>query len=310
MIIKILKYLIIIFFLQNLNSFAKSNVSIAIKVNNEIITNYDIKKEEQYLRILNPNISELSKKKIYVIGKNSLINEIIKRNEIEKFYDLRKENALVNKVFIDLYTRLNFANENEFKNSLSRNYNYTIKEIKEKLTIEIFWSELIFMKYKELVKIDKKAIINKIKNQKNTFKNEYLLLEIFFNKNKDQNLQEQIKKINDSIKEIGFNNTANIFSISESANFGGKIGWVKEDNLSQTIYKQLNKINVGEFTNVIKVGNGFLILKIEDKKSNKILVDEKKQLDEIISFETNRQLNQFSNIYFNKIKINYSINEK
>ena len=132
----------------------------------------------------------------------------------------------------------------------------------------------------------------------------------FLKKKKDISLEAQIKKIKVSIAEIGFNNTANIFSSSESANFGGKIGWVIEDNLSKIIFEELNKINVGQYTDVIQIGNNFLILKIEDKKSKKIKIDEQTQLKNMILFERNRQLNQFSNIYFNKVKINYSINEK
>ena len=310
MIFKIIQYLIIIFFANNSNVFAISKVYIAVNVNDEIITNHDIDKESEYLKILNPELSTLDDKKTFNIAKNSLINKIIKKNEVKKFFDLTKKNTVIDRVFTDLYKRLNFKNEEHFKNSLIKKKNYSVNEIKKNLKIEIYWNELIFMKYKELVKINKNELIDKIKNKKNNFKNEYLLSEIFFNKKKTKNLDNQIKEIKNSIKEIGFNNSANIYSLSESANFGGKIGWIKEDNLSQSIFNELNKIDKGQYTNVIKVGNNFLILKIEDKRSNKIIIDEKKQLDEMIKFETNRQLTQFSNIYYNKIKINYSINEK
>ena len=138
----------------------------------------------------------------------------------------------------------------------------------------------------------------------------FFYLKFFSIKKKDKNLSDQIELIKESINDIGFNNTANIFSISESANFGGKIGWVKENNLSKQISKKLSKIKIGHHTEVIQVGNNYLILKIDDKKTNKILVDKKKQLKEMINYETNRQLTQYSNIYFNKIKINHTINEK
>ena len=118
-----------------------------------------------------------------------------------------------------------------------------------------------------------------------------------------------INKIKSSISEIGFNNTANIYSISESAKLGGKIGWVKENNLSEKIYKNIIKLQEGEFTKVIQIGNNYLILKIEKIKTSKVSVNKKDELEKMIKFETNKQLNQFARIYFNKAKLNYSINE-
>ena len=123
-------------------------------------------------------------------------------------------------------------------------------------------------------------------------------------------MEDKINKIKKNIDEVGFNNTASLYSLSETANVGGKIGWIKEENLSPKILEELYKIKSGEITDVIKIGNNFLILKIEDMKKNKIQIDNEMKLKEMIDFERNRQLNQFSNIYFNKIKINYSIDEK
>ena len=161
-----------------------------------------------------------------------------------------------------------------------------------------------------MIKINKDDLKIKIESKKNNFETEFFLSEIFFNKKKGENLDDQIKSIKESIKDIGFNNTANIFSISESAKFGGKIGWVKENNLSKQISKELSELKIGQYTKVIKVGNNYLILKIDDKRNNKILIDKKKQLQEMINYETNRQLTQYSNIYFNKIKIDHIIDEK
>ena len=121
-----------------------------------------------------------------------------------------------------------------------------------------------------------------------------------------ENLIEEIKL---SINEIGFNNTANIYSISESSKFGGKLGWVKENSLSKVIYEKLNKLNEGDYTDVIKLDNSFLILKIDETRINKIKIDKEKEYQKMIQNETNKQLNQFSRIYFDKSKINYTINE-
>ena len=112
-----------------------------------------------------------------------------------------------------------------------------------------------------------------------------------------------------SISEIGFNNTANIYSISESSKLGGKLGWIDENNLSELIFKELKMINEGEFTNVINIRNNYMILKIEKIRLNEIPINKQNELNKMIKFETNKQLNQFSRIYFEKSKINYIINE-
>ena len=308
--LKIILYLIIILFSNNFNAFSNSKIFIAVTVNNEIITNQDITKEKQYLKILNPDLSKLDENKMSNIAKNSLINQIVKKNEVEKFFDLEEKKSLVEEVFKDLLKKLNFDNQVDFEKSLIKENEYTVEEIKKNLKIELYWNELIFFKYKDMIKINKDDLKRKINAKKNNFEIEFLLSEIFFNKKKDKNLNNQIELIKKSINDIGFNNTANIFSISESANFGGKIGWVKENNLSKQISKELSKIKIGQHTEVIQIGNNYLIIKIDDIRTNKILIDKKKQLQEMINYETNRQLTQYSNIYFNKIKIDHIIDEK
>ena len=254
-------------------------------------------------------MTNLNEKRRLVIAKNSLINEIIKKSELKRVFNIEKQLPEVNDVFKDFYKRLNFKSEEEFKKSLSKN-TYSIDKIKNKLKIEILWNRLIVRKYKNQVKINKKSLLKKINDDKNKIKSEFLLSEIFFRKKKNKSLNVLVKEIKKSIKEIGFSNTANIYSISASANFGGNIGWVEQDNLSKKIFAELNKIDKEQHTNVIQVGNEFLILKVEDKKSKEVTFNTELKLNEMINFETNKQFNQFSNIHFRKVKINYSINEK
>tara|TARA_B100000003_G_scaffold198507_1_gene203502 strand:- start:2370 stop:3305 length:936 start_codon:yes stop_codon:yes gene_type:complete len=309
--IKKIKIFILFFFL--INSFSDNNlygkISIKVKVDDEIITNIDIEKEAEYLKILNPNLNNLEKEKIYNLAKNSLINEIIKKKEITKFIDINQDNQFIENYLKDLYTRLNFSNENDFKKTLEVKNNYSIDEIKHKIKLELFWNELIYSKYNKQVKIDQNKLINKINNFNMKNQNEYFLSEIVFSKKKGKSLGELINQIKLSIDDIGFNNTANIYSISESSKFGGKIGWVNENSLSDLVSEKLNNINEGEFTEVIKVGNNYLILKIDKIKKTKLKIDKQKELEKLIQIEQNKQLNQFSRIYFDKSKINYSINE-
>ena len=288
---------------------SSENITIVGKIANEIITSYDVKKETSYLKILNSNLSNLDDKKIFEIGKNSLLNELIKKKELEKFFDFNKKNTFLEQVFQNFYKDLNLKNENEFKKYLSNKKTYSADKIKEKLKIEIIWNQLIYELYNNQVNIDENELLKRITDEKN-FINDYLLYEIFFNIENSENLNEKKEKILSSIGDIGFNNTANIYSISDSSSYGGKIGWVKETNLSEIIKVELEKIDIGQHSKVMQIGNNFLILKIEDKRSSNKIIDKKARFEELKKFEVNKQLNLYSNIHFNKIKINYSLNEK
>ena len=301
--------LLIFFSLINKNAFSENKFYIVAKVNNEIITNYDVETESNYLKLLNPNLNQLDKNRVIGIAKNSLINEIIKQKQLEKIFEFDQSQKIIDQIFKDFYTNLGFSKEKDFDQVLKNKNTYSILEVKEKIKIDFLWNKLIYNLHNKQIKVDKNKLLNKIKNS-DQYKNQYLLSEIFFNKDKNESLENKVNKIKKSIDDVGFNNTASLYSISDTSSVGGKIGWIKEENLSPKILEKLYKIKSGEITEIIKIGNNFLILKIEDIKKNKIEIDNEMKLKQMIDFERNRQLNQFSNIYFNKIKINYSINEK
>ena len=305
-LILIFQFLFIFFFYENL----KANIVIKIKVNNEIITNIDIEKEAEYLKILNPNLNQLKNDKVIELAKTSLINEIIKKKEILNYIDINKKNKFIDDYLKNLYSKLNYNSEDEFKIELNSKNNYSIIEVKEKIKLELLWNELIYNKYNQQIKIDRENLKKKIDNIKDENQKEYLLSEIIFKKKKNESLENLVNQIKLSINDIGFNNTANIYSISESSKFGGKLGWVNENSLSNKIFEKLKAIKEGEYTDTIQIGNNYLLLKIGQIKINKIKINKQQELQKLIQFETNKQLNQFSRIYFNKSKINYSINEK
>ena len=298
------------YFLQFSNGFSNTNLKIKIIIENEIITNYDIIKESDYLKLLNPNLENLNNDKVLQIAKNSLITEKIKKKEIEKIFDFNKQNPLIDEVYKNLFQKIGFDTENEFESLLIKKKNYTPKEIKEKLKIEIYWNDLIFLKYKNQIIINENDLKNKIKNQKESIKKEYSLSEIIFEKNTNLNFEEQLKNIKNSIETVGFNNTANIYSISNSSKFGGKVGWINENSLSKIISQTLAKLKKGEISEVIQIGNNYLLIKIEDIRTSQLAINEEIELKKMIEFERNQQLNRFSNIYYNKSKMNYVINEK
>ena len=287
-----------------------SEINIIAVIDDKIITNYDIQKEINYLEILNPNLINLTKDQKISIAKKTLIKEIIKSKEInKKITNLDKENFFTKDQFKQLYSRLNYSNEEEFEKDLKKKNNYSINEIKNKIDIELNWNELIYSKYINQVKIDKKKLLNKIENYKNEKFYELNLSEIIFKKEKDSDLDKLFKEIELSINEIGFNNTANIYSISDTSKFGGNIGWINENSFSDNVKNKLNHLKVGERTEIFGIGNNFLILKLNDRRLKENLFDKDEELEKLINEETNTQLNKFSKIYFDKIAKNYSINE-
>ena len=301
--------IIIIFFFSS--KILLADIKILVTVNNEIITNHDIRKESNYLEILNPNFNQLDIEQRFDIAKNYLIDQIVKEKEIMKYLNIENENQqLIDDYLKNLYLRLGFNSQQEFEKLLKQKKNYNLFEIKEKIKIELLWNELIYLRYNNQVKVDKKEILSKIDNMQGSPIKEYFLSEIIFSKKKDKTIQELFAEIRLSIQEIGFNNTANIFSNADSSKFGGKVGWIDEISLSKNIKEKLNLIKKGEFTDLIKLGNNFLILKIEDIKTQKPVIDKEKEIEKLIQLKTNEQLNKFSKIFFDKTKLNYSINER
>ena len=299
--------ILIVFLIISQKTHAESTISIIYKINQEIITSIDIENEEAYLISLNNQLENLDKKKRYLLAKNSILREYIKRIEISKYFILDQKDPIIEKIINDFIIKLNLENRSAFEEHLA-NYNLTIDDIKKKIEIETIWNQLIYKKYSNQLKIDEKKFEEKIKNQKN-LKTLFSLSEIIFNKSSDQKLDDKVDIINQSINEIGFKNTANIYSISDSAKFGGDIGWIDKKNLSKNILTVLEQINTNEHTAPIPITNGFVILKLKEIKSEESEINFDEELDKMIRYETDNQLNTYSKIYYNKIKINTIINE-
>jgi len=309
MIKKIIIFSILFSVFFHLKIFAQTKIHIVYKINNEIITNIDIKDEAKYLVALNNQLKNLDNKVINKIATESIIRETIKKIELVKYFKLGQKNELLENIIKNFYMKLGLTNITQFETYLE-GYNLTLNDVQKKIEVEATWNKLIFEKYKDLIEVDTSSLKEKIsKNKKLAYKKKYNLSEILFEKNKEQTIAEKFKKIEESIIEIGFKNTANIYSVSDSSKFGGEIGWVDQGNLSKKILLELEKIKINEYTKPIQLNNNFLIIKIENIKKEKIKIDKKKELNQMTQFETNRQLENYSKIYYNRIKINTTINE-
>tara|TARA_B100000795_G_scaffold244826_1_gene209577 strand:+ start:210 stop:1127 length:918 start_codon:yes stop_codon:yes gene_type:complete len=279
------------------------------KIQNEIITNIDIKHEFKYLVALNNSLKELDKKKILDISNQSIIREKIKKIEISKnFKEIKIDQDYLNTLLKNTYSRLGLESQDEFTIYLKK-YDLTLKEIEKKITIDALWNDLIIKKYASQVTIDEEKIKKEILKNERVQSKEYLLSEIIFDiKNKDE-INRKYDEVLKSINKIGFKNSASIYSISETAKIGGDIGWINENSLNNEFKKNISNLKIGETTKPIMLPSGILILKIVDTRKAKIKIDLKSELKKAIIYEQNRQLNQYSKIYFNKIKKNLEFNE-
>ena len=305
-----MKSYLIIFFLFFIVSKVQSIESKIIhKIENEIITNIDIKNQFKYLVALNNNLQKLGNEQILNISNESAIREKIKIIELKKnFKKIKINEEYLNHILKNTYSRLNLKSQDEFRLYLS-DYSLTLEDIKKKLTIEALWNELIIRKFSKNIKINENKIKDEITKKINIQLKEYKLSEIIFEiKNKDE-ITSKYNEIVKNITKIGFGNTAAIYSISETSKTEGDIGWINENSLNNTINKSISNLKIGDISKPIILSSGILILKITNLRNTKINIDAEDEIKKAIKYEKNRQLKQYSKIYYNKVKKNLELNE-
>ena len=280
---------------------------ILFKVNNKIITSIDIQNEMNYLNSINPSFKNLESEKIFEISKNSLIRSKIKETAIEKMVNKPElEKSDFERILISNYSNIGITDINELKEYLLQ-FNIEIQSLNKRMTIDSFWNQIIYDMYIQNVKIDLDQIKNNI--LKDNLQKEYLLSEIVFNLNIDENFDDKLKDIRQSIDEKGFENSALIYSISDSVNVGGSLGWISENSINQEILNEISITKINDYTKPIRIPSGFLILKINETRETEKNINLDEEIKKIVRVKTNEQLNQFSNLFFNKIKKDFEINE-
>ena len=303
-------FLGILVFLSIINfKIVNSEIFIKAKVNNQIITNFDVKNEKNYLLALNPNLRNLPDENINKYAIDSVINEKIKKIEIEKRYEILENKSVIEKVIQDLYSGIGISSIEDFKEHLIK-YDINLSTVEKKIAIEVAWNDYIVQKFNKAVLVDESKIRDKINklSEKNYIDN-ILLSEIIFTINENENFAKKFETIKNSILKIGFEETAKIYSISESKKKGGKIGWVYKSQLSNKISEQIGSIEVGEFTKPMTVPGGFIILKLVDKKNQLLEINEEEEFKKAVNFETNRQLTMYSTLHYKRIYNRAVINE-
>ena len=300
-------YLVLLFFFCVNSSFSIEN-KILLKIENQIITSLDVNNEFKYLIALNPNIKNSKREDILRLSKRSIIQEKIKKIEIEKnFNNPQIPQKILEQILQNVYSRIGLTNLDDFKEYLIKN-NIDFQNVKNKLEVEALWNELILIKFSSKVKVNEKNLREQINNNSKFLKS-YLLSEISFEVSNLKNLEDKFIEISDVIKNQGFDFAALKYSVSPSSSLGGKLDWINESSLNKSIKFAIDNLEINDFTKPITVPGGFLILQVNDIKNTKIEIDVEKELNKLKNYEKNNQLNQYSKIYFNKVKKDLEISE-
>ena len=280
---------------------------ILLKVNNELITTIDILNEINYLKSINSNIINLDNNKLIEIARNSLIKDRIKKIVL---IPIIKEFGISDKdyerVLISNYSTTGYKKTDEIHDYLKK-FDINPDLIRNKMTLNAIWSQFIYDKYSKNIKIDIDKLKQNMQNSEN--QTEYLLSEILFNLGEKQTIDEKFSIIKNEIQKNGFESASLIYSSSETSTTGGNIGWVSENSINKKILEEIEKLDINDFTKPFVIPGGYLILKLNEKKTTKRNVRLEDELNKIIQIKTNEQLNQFSNIFLNKVKKDIIINE-
>ena len=289
-----------------------NEISIIYTVDNVPVTSNEIENEISYLKIVNKNLNNLEDEALVVYASKSILKEKIKELEVSKFYKFGMNDNIVEQNVNSLIFSKGFNNMDDFKIILAEG-GLNIDYLKRKVEIELLWNNLIFEKYINKLSIDKKKIEKNLKlkiENENKQIEEYNLSEILFVPESSGSENEEIDKIIESIKNIGFENAAITYSLSNTAGSGGNIGWLKETQLSKNILEKIKDLDIGQVSEVINAPTGKLILYLKDKRKVKEKISFEEELKKVLASEKNKQLNQFSAIYFKKVELNTAINEK
>ncbi len=308
----IIKIIILFFIFIHANNSIANTINIIYTVDNNPITNVEINNEITYLKLLSKGLQNMEDESLVMYASKSIIREKIKEVEILKYFKFGFNDEIVNQNLFKLISSLGINNISEFEEQI-KNLNLSKEYFKKKIEIEILWNQIIFNKYKNKLSIDEDKIKDSLKDRLNNSKNEieeYYLYEILFSPSSSYKLKEEVEKIKNSINEIGFENTARVFSISASSSNGGDIGWIKKNQLSKQIANKIENLENLEISDLIDVPNGKLILMLKDKRKLKVKVSFDEEFKKALMMERNKQLNRFSTIYFKKVELNTVINEK
>ena len=273
---------------------------IIIKVENEIITNYEVRNKILTSlilageRVTQENIDKLKKQAV-----DTLIQNKLKIIELEKF-KIKKDSNKIN-----LYLNSISANDlSAFKNKFkSNNLDYDL--FLEEVEIQTKWQNFIYLFYKDKIEIDENSVkddLKRIVENEKKFK-EYNISEIEIMTEENFNIDQITLDLKNKIKNEGFEAAALKYSMSSSANNRGNLGWINSKSLSKEVFDILKKMNTGEISPPIKRQNSILFLKLVDVRTSKIEDINIAELEKkIIEQKKNEMFNLYSKSHLSKLK--------
>tara|TARA_E500000178_G_scaffold5041_1_gene5231 strand:- start:446 stop:1735 length:1290 start_codon:yes stop_codon:yes gene_type:complete len=267
-----LKFIFVFIFLLGYEASGTENkTKIIATVNGFPITSYDLNSR------LNIFLFESNLENNYE-NKNKFTENIID-NLIEeelKFQEAKKINPNIifqaEKKAVELIEK-NFGDNLETININLKPFGASYNHFLRLFTADVIWSSIIKSKYEnEFINV-KEKVQNKLnKNKLDLNKTHYKLSEIEVTPSFNRNIEASEKLLEDILISLrqgaNFNSLAKQFSSSKTRNNNGMLGWIKEDTLSLPILNLLEKLEVGEISKVIKIGNSLKIFRLEGKIIN------------------------------------------
>ena len=297
--IKICKIILFYFIFLFVQANAITN-KIILKVENEIITNYEVKNKILTSLILAGN--EITQENINKLKKQaleSLIENKLKTIELKKF-QIEKNSSQINSYLNSISGNDILALENKFKSN-NLDYNLFLKEVE----IQTKWQNFIYLFYKGKIEINENSVNNDLKKfvEKEKSFQEYNVAEIEIMTDRDNNIDQIALDFKNKIKNEGFETAALKYSISSSSKNKGNLGWISSRSLSKEIFEILKKLNIGEISQPIKRQNSILFLKLVDKRTSKVEnvnINELKK--RIIDQKKNEMFNLYSRSHLSKLR--------
>ena len=298
---KIKNYFFIILLTLFFDSFVVAkNTKILVKIESEIITNFDV--QNKIISSLILAKKQINQENINNFKKASLENLIqnrLKKIELKK-YNIKKDDEQIN-----LYLNSISSNNVEKMKNIFKDYDLDFKEFTDQIDVEFKWRKFIYQIYKKKINIKPedvdREISDKLKKQKNIV--EYNLSEIEILSNNSGSNLETIALIQDEIKVAGFESAVSKFSISSTSSKSGELGWINSNSLSKEFLKILNKMQKGQVSDPIKKQDKIIFLKLNDKKtSNYTNIDFDKLKNDLLVKKQNELFELYSNSHLSKLR--------
>lgn len=298
---KIKNYFFIILLTLFFDSFVLAkNTKILVKIESEIITNFDVQnKIISSLILAKKEVNQVNINNFKKVSLENLIQNRLKKIELKK-YNIKKDDKQINS-----YLNSISSNNIESLKNVFKNYDLDFKEFTDEIDVEFRWRKFIYQMYKKKINIKPEDVAQEISDNLKKKNNiiEYNLSEIEILSNINSSNLETIALIQDEIKVAGFKSAVSKFSISSTSSKNGELGWINSNSLSKEFVKILNKMQIGQVSDPIKKQDKIIFLKLNDKKiSNYTNIDFDKLKNDLLIQKQNELFNLYSNSHISKLR--------